>query len=818
MKKFLSIALLTLFAASAAYGQADEAIVTGTIYDENDQPVPYASVAVYDSTETNVVTGTSSDSSGTFRIDVDPGSYVLKITFLSFKPYTEPFRVASGETEDLGDITLNPTAESLGEVVVEGERSQMTMSFDRRVFDVGRDITSLGGSAINVLDNVPSITTDIDGNISLRGNESVRVLINGKPSSMVSNGVDALRSIPANMIAEVEIITNPSSKYSAEGTAGIINIILKEDKRLGLNGSVSLGTGWPQDHEVSANVNYRRGMINWFLGGSLDYRKDPEEGSSFQRFAGADTSYMYAEQTDADESEIDGNLRFGANFNFSENSVLTASVFANLEEEENREDILYTDLNYVPNGQNIGDGNIITRTDRNSVEINDEKDLDFNLDYQNEFDGDEHKLEADASFDISREKANADIEESIRQGSGDPLIQRSVDEEEEKDLRFNADYVRPLGENGKLEAGLRSDTEWMENSFLAEEQQPDGSWQAVEGEFNDNFLYREGVYAAYTNLGTEWGKFSGQIGVRLENTRIRTELSSTDEVNDQNYVNLFPTAFLNYSFNEEQSVQFSYSRRLRRPWSRMLLPFSDFSDSRTRFTGNPNLKPEFSNSYEAGYLHYWETGSLLTSFYYRHRTDVIERITEQEENQIRIYPINLATEKAWGVEFSADQDIMDGLTLTANANLFRSKSEGTYQNQVFDSEGETLTARSRLRWEISEQLNYQASLRYRGPRNTTQGRREGSTMMDSGLSYEMMEGKALLSLSVRDIFNSRNFNNTVTDDGNPNTDFYSHREFSWSTRSFSINFRYFFGNTEDRRRGGGGGGPGGGGDDMGGDF
>lgn len=809
MRKILTTAVLTLMVTTVAFGQSDEALVTGEIIDHNQQPVPYASVAVYDSSESNVITGASSDSSGTFNIEIDPGSYVLKITFLSFKPHLEPFQVGPGETEDVGEVTLTPTSETLDELIVEGERSQMTMSFDKRVFDVGRDITSLGGSAINVLDNVPSVTTDIDGNISLRGNESVRVLINGKPSSMVSDDVDALRSIPASMIKEVEIITNPSSKYAAEGSAGIINIILKDDQRLGLNGSASVGTGVPQDHEVSANINYRKGMVNWFAGGSLDYRKDPESGSSFQRFAGSDTSYMYSEQTDADESEIDGDLRFGADIHLSENEILTASVFANIEEEENREDIIYADMEYAPEALS---GDIIRRTNRNSVETANEKDVDFNLDYENKLDGDDHKLEADASLDISRENAKADIEETIQEGSGEPLIQRSLDEEEEMDLRFNAEYVRPLGENGKLETGIRSDMEWMDNSFLAEEQQADGRWQEVQGQFNDRFLYEEGVHAVYANLGSEWGDFSGQIGLRAENTHIRTELKSTGEVNDQNYLDLFPTAFLNYAFNEQQSVQISYSRRLSRPWSRMLLPFSDFSDSRSQFTGNPNLKPEFSNSYEAGYLHYWESGSILSSFYYRHRTDVIERITEQQDNVIRIFPINLATEEAWGIEFSADQKIIDGLTLTANANLYRSNSEGSYEEQTFSSETESLSARSRLRWEISDNLNYQASMRYRGPRNTTQGRRAGSTMMDTGLSYELSGGKALISLSVRDLLDSQNFNSTVTDDGNPATDFYSQREFSWSSRSFSINFRYFFGNNENRRDRNGGGPSGG--DDM----
>jgi outer membrane receptor protein involved in Fe transport len=212
------------------------------------------------------------------------------------------------------------------------------------------------------------------------------------------------------------------------------------------------------------------------------------------------------------------------------------------------------------------------------------------------------------------------------------------------------------------------------------------------------------------------------------------------------------------------------------------------------------LTPEFSNSYELGYLHYWNTGSLLTSFYHRYRTDVIERITEAQQGVTRIFPINLATEKAWGVEFSADQEIADQLNLTANANLFQSNSEGTYQSQVFSSESENFRARMRLRWEIVDGLNYQASMRYRGPSETTQGRREGMTMMDTGLSKDIMNGKAKITLNIRDLLDSQNFNYTADTDGNPNTDFYTQREFSWSSRSATISFQYFFGEQEQRRR------------------
>ncbi|MEL7833132.1 outer membrane beta-barrel family protein [Fodinibius sp. Rm-B-1B1-1] len=805
MKQLLSSLSLLLIIPIATLAQSN-ATITGTVVDEEEEAMPSTSVAVYNASESNVVTGASTKSDGSFSVNISTGNYVVKITYLSYQPFKKEIEVSEGESMDLGTIQMTPSSEELGELLVRAEKSEMQMNFDRRTFQVGQDITSLGGSAVDVLNNVPSVSTDIDGNISLRGNESVRVLINGKPSSMVSSSdVDALNSIPASMIQEVEIITNPSSRYAAEGSGGIINIILKDDQRRGLNGSAQVGGGLPEEYEGSLNLNYRVGDINWFLNGGMDYRSEPEGGSSFQRFRNpqTSTSYMYSEKTDAIESELDGDLRFGADFYLTDTQVLTASIYTSSEREENDEDIRYTDMEYREDSFN---GPVIAEYIRYNEEEGNERDIDFNLDYENKIDGDDHKLVADASFDASSEETTTNIDEEILEGNQDPLTQRATDGEEEMDFRFNAEYERPLFGDGNLEAGVRSDFEWMDNSYHAETLE-NGNWVS-EPAYTDNFTYMENVNAAFATLGYEWNSLSGQVGLRLENTRIQTEVKSTGEETNQNYLNLFPSAFLSYSFNEQQSVQVSYSRRLRRPWSRMLIPFNDFDNQRSQFTGNPDLTPEFSNSYELGYLHYWNSGSLLTSFYHRYRTDVIERITESQQGQdgtIR-RPINLATEKAWGVEFSADQEIADQLNLTANANLFRSNSNGTYQDQVFTSESENFMARMRLRWEIVDGLNYQASMRYRGPSNSTQGTREGMTMMDTGLSKDLMDGKAKLTLNIRDLLDSQNFNYTANTDGNPNTDFYTQREFSWSSRSATISFQYFFGdrdrNQQQQQRGG----------------
>src|SRR5699024_4328947 len=534
--------------------------------------------------------------------------------------------IAPGETKDFGSIIMEPKGNMLGELEVRGERSEMEMDFDRRVFNVGKDITSLGGSAVNVLDKVPSVSTDIDGNISLRGNESVRVLINGKPSSMVSNGVNALRSIPANMIKKVEVITNPSSKYAAEGSAGIINIVLRKDRRLGLNGTASAGIGYPENYEGSLNINYRRGIVNWFANGGLNYRSHPMEGNSFQRFASPDTTYMYSQNTDHDRDGLNGNLRLGADIHLSENEVLTASTYLRLDRGNSDQIRNYTDMAYDSDATNGNGSDILQRIKRSNDESRKRRNYNLKLRYDNKIDGNDHKLSAYASFDIRRNDEDTDIEETILQGSKDPLIQRSNSSEDEENFLFNIDYKRPLGENGKLEAGLRTETKWRDSGYDASTLIND-TW-IEEAEYDQKFLYMENVNAAFAEIGYEFGNFSTQLGLRAENTNIRTELKKAEDVNKQHYMNLFPSVFVNYSITDMQSVQASYSRRLRRPWSRALVPLMNIDDLRSQRVGNAELKPEFSNSFELGYLYHWSSGSVLASLYYRHRTNVIERITQ----------------------------------------------------------------------------------------------------------------------------------------------------------------------------------------------
>lgn len=794
MKKILALICMTFWITSTLYSQssASKGELKGKVLDQENKPLINATVAVYKDSESNLITGTVTDAQGNFTLELAPDEYIVTISFLSFNNHTQEIAIEADQTLDIGSISMESNEEELDAIEVQGQRSYMEMNFDSRSFNVEEDITSLGGSALDVLDNVPSISTDFEGNVSLRGNQGVQILINGRPSNLVRNGTDALSSIPSGLIEEVKIITNPSARYAANGTGGIIDIILVDGADLGFNGSIRANAGIPEDYGFGANLNYQKKNINWFMNTQVEFERQPESGSTFQSFSD-DTTYAYSEDLNNEETEKEVSVNIGADIFLKNDQILTLSTRVNLENQIEDSDINYIDYN-TPNDQvyqEAGDNwGIAQETNREVLEDQTESDFDVRAQYEKKFNkNSDHRLTADFDFEFGEENGDINFDQIVQQGSGSGLRQRTNSGEIYREGRLDIDYTQPIGEDGKFETGLRLDYEWQDNDYQVEEFQ-NGVW--VESNDNisqaDNYQYSENVNAAYAIYSGAYKPFTYQIGLRAENTQISSELDQSGISTSQNYTSLFPSAFLSYTINELNSIQASYSRRISRPRSHHLLPFVEIENERNREAGNPNLKPEFGNSFELGYLRYWETGSVLTSFYYRYRTQVIEDVSTIEDGITTETPINLATEDAWGVEFSADQELFNGLQLSGSLNIYQSNREGEYLSEIYKSETETFTSRVRLRWKISGGWNFQSYLSYRGAQRTTQGRRAGRSFVGSGLSKDLMDGKANISLNIRDLFNSRNSDREIIQPFS-----YTNSEYNWSNRSFRLNFRYNFG-------------------------
>lgn len=762
--------------------QFEEARVEGIVYNSNGEPVPGATISILLANE-ELVTGTNTSVDGEFELNVNPGNYILRITYVSYTTYEERIELVDGEVYDTGEVRLRQSTQQLDEVVVESQAAAVEMRFDRRIYRADAEVEAIGGSALDLLENIPSLETDFEGNVSLRGSDNVRVLINGRPSALLSGGTDALASIPSGSIERVEVITNPSARYDAEGDAGVINIVLKRNRLTGLNGSVSARTGIPEDHRLSTNLNSMTNNANWFGNIGLRYRDRPSERNRFQRFQSADTAYQYSQNQERVRSELRGDVRIGAEFFLTDNQTITPSAFFRIRDRDNRSDTFYRDMDMS--------GNVEREIFREDLEDEDRTNFEFDLAYEFDIGGESNqRLTADFKVDYEPETEASDLREYNQITGEDIVRQRTDNNEETTDLLFQVDYIRELGSSAEMETGIRSTARWVDNRYTVE-QLEGGVWEPFEG-FNDNFRYNQNINAAYAILSSQFGKFSAQGGLRLEQTLIETELTETGEGSEQRYLNLFPSVFLNYEFNQQNSVQLSYSRRLSRPRFRNILPFSNFRDSRNIYMGNPNLNPVFSDSYELSYLKLWDSGSVSTSVYHRYRTGVVERITELDgEGVTRRFPVNLSTQSNWGSELAVSQRLFDSLRLRASGNYYFSDTEGTYNDQLFERTTSVFFGRVRLQWEVVDGLNLQTTYRYSGPRSTTQGRRASSYGLNSGVSLELLGGDATISLSGRDLLNTRG-RSTIIEEPN----FYSEDESRWRTRSVRLNFIWRF-NTID---------------------
>jgi outer membrane receptor protein involved in Fe transport len=491
---------------------------------------------------------------------------------------------------------------------------------------------------------------------------------------------------------------------------------------------------------------------------------------------------------------MEGNINLGADIYLPADQLLTVESSINIEGEFEDREVNYTDYEVTENKVYQApqtDWNILEKTVRDVVDDQRENDFDVRALYEKTFNGNnDHSLAADLDFEFGKESEEVDLQQVVNNNTTG-VQERSFGDEIYREVRMDVDYERPLGDGGRFEAGTRITYDWEDSDYQVEIFE-NGNWTEPEDQQNitDNFQYTENVNSAYAIYSGELKPFTYQIGIRAENTRIETKLDQSGAGSNQNYLNLFPSLFLSYTLNELNSFQASYSRRISRPRSWYLLPFTEIADNRNQRTGNPNLEPEFSDSYEFGYLRYWESGSLLTSVYYRHRTQVIERVSILSDDGLinTSTPINLATEDAWGIELSADQELFNDLQLSGSMNLYRSESEGEYQNVIYANETENFTSRLRVRWRFADSWNFQTYLYYRGAQETTQGRRPSRSFVGSALSKELLDGRANISVNVRDLFNSRNWDREIIE---PNR--YTNSEFSWSSRQIRLNFRYNFG-------------------------
>jgi outer membrane receptor protein involved in Fe transport len=782
--------LFLIFVTTLSFSQnktTDNAFkVSGKITDqETNQPLEYATIILKD-LSTKKVTGGISNNKGTFTINTTKGTYNITIEFLGFEPISFNNKEIS-KNINLGTIALVTDANNLDEVEIIAEKSTVEIRLDKKIYNVGKDMTVKGGSASDVLDNIPSVTVDIEGNVALRGNENVRILINGKPSTFAS-GADALKQLPADAIQKVEVITSPSARYDAEGTAGILNIVLRKGKALGFNGSFSVNTGIPTNFGASTNLNYRTKKINYFT--SIGYNYNDAPGNAY--FKTKSNLINTIEDREYDRERKNFNSRFGLEYFLTDNSSITGSILY-------RNSDRFTDTGIHTKWQ---DTNNVTDSLKIRSELENEldKQIEFNLNFTQNFKTSGHKL----TFDLKYEDSNDDELATIYSKKTFPVIfndtiEKTTALEDQKRYLIQGDYVLPIGENAQFEAGFRSNISNQETDYVLKKEQTPGVYE-IDSKVSNLFLYDENIHALYSQYGNKYGKFSALLGLRMEVTNINVKVSGTDLDSDKKYTELFPTLNLAYELKENETLTLGYNRRVRRPRSWFINPFPSRASDNNVFQGNPDLDPSYSNGIDLGYLKKWDKITFNTSVYYNYSTNVFQffRSIDPLDSNITITsPINIASEDRFGLEFSFNYNLYKWWKLNNSFNFFRTTRDG--KNIVANSKNSSWTTRLSSRIKLPAKIEWQTTANYRGPREDFQSKNKGVISINLAFSKDILKDKGTLSLNVSDLLNSRK---RISDTQITNTTS-RYSEFQWRERQIRLNFTYRLNQKKKRSQQGG---------------
>ncbi|NND10100.1 MAG: TonB-dependent receptor, partial [Flavobacteriaceae bacterium] len=718
-----------------------EITVSGKVLDEETKlPLEYATIAFFSNRQNKIITGGITDDKGEFSIKLPTGVYDVTIEYISFKTVTLPNRNFNSDT-NIGTILLSLDVEALDAIEIIAERTTVEIKLDKKIYNVGKDLTVRGGTVSDVLDNVPSVSVDVEGNVALRGNDDVRILINGKPSGLVGlNSTDALRQLPAESIERVEVITSPSARYDAEGTAGILNIILRRSKLQGLNGAITLNTGLPFQSGISGNINYRTGDLNFFNTTGYNYREVP--GNSFSEtefFNGDDPSSFLREERDFDRIRKGLNTNFGVEWYVNESSSITTSIVYRNSDNESKTINFIDELN--------ASGSLVNRTTRLDPEVEDDKTIQYSFNYDKQFKGNsQHKL----TFAFQYEDSN-EIEASLINQDGID-VENVLTDENQEEVFMQADYVEPIGENGQWELGYRGSFQTLNTDYLVEFS-ADGNNFVNNTNLSNALDFKQHVNAFYTQYGNKLGdKFSFLLGLRMENTRITIEQITSGDFEKKDYAQLFPTVNLGYAISEDESFTLGYNRRIRRPRSRFINPFPSRSSATNLFQGNPDLDPSISDAFDLGYLNRMGKVTLNGSVYYQRARDIFSFISLDTGTTvvvggtnvpvIRRTPVNLATNNRYGGEVTVTYRPNRKFNLNGNINLFQSVTKGSFEGQVFDAENFSWFARLNAKYTLPANIDWQTRLFYRGPSETAQSKNQGIFSTDLAFSKDLFKEKA----------------------------------------------------------------------------
>lgn len=786
--RFLPIYILGCFLFFFSGVWSQQTVITGTVIDEGtNEPLPFATVVLISRASDRVLTGSTSNESGQFEIKTDSTNAYIEVRAIGMNTLVIDSIDWQHHPIELGNVLVSSGLLQVDEVNVTAERSTMEFKLDKRVFNVGKDISSTGMGALEVLNNVPSVNVDIEGNITLRGNGGVQILIDGKPSAMSDDPSKALGTLTADMIESIEVITNPSAKYEAGGTSGIINIVLKKEEKKGFNGSVSLNTGIPNNHSLGGSLNLRTNKFNFFTQFGGGYRTLPDYDKTSNRNT-HDLSRIDSKGTGYRNEQF-YNITIGADYFLNDYNTLTLSGNFAYEIEQNPSRTSFTILDTL--GNNISEYDRVEATDALNPKWQ------YDLQYKKQFrNNKEHVLQFSTLGRFFGKDQESSFTNEYISGLTTAFDQRTQTDFYQADYTFKLDYVNPLTKHITLELGSMYEINDVGNNY-AVYNLDNGIWVENSSLTND-FQYNQKVLGVYGTGSYEGEKWGIKLGLRAENTDLHTLLTNTGQENKRNYTNLFPSVHSSYKFSKKFSMQAGYSRRIFRPRLWDLNPFFNIQNNYNIRTGNPNLMPEFGDSYELTSIFYLGKVSLNASVYHLYTTDVMESVSFYEDGVNISTRANVGTNRKTGFELNGKYTPAKWFAINGDFNYGYFNRQGEFQNRNFDFKGEQWSTKFTLKFKLPAGIDLELAPNYQSSYKTVQGRVSGFASLDAGARKKLLKDKAVLSLSVRDVFASR-IRETIVDQ----PDFYVY-SFSKRGRFITLGFSYSFGKGEVMTYSGGG--------------
>ena len=763
-------------------------VISGFVIDTSHQkPVEYANVVLYSQRTKEQITGTITDENGYFRLsELRPGMYLLEIKFIGYDAFSMDSLLIrpSRSYVDLDRITINPDVLVMDGVEVFGEKPIIEFKIDKKVINVSRQFTTISGTAVDVLENIPSVSVDIEGNVSLRGSGSFNLLIDGRPSILDPN--DALQTIPASTIESIEIVTNPSARYDPDGVAGIINIITKKNKLRGISGISNLNTGLYGQYGGDFLLNFRKSRYNFYIGANINHRKMPGERSSETWTFLGDTTSFSNSNGESEWGGISKGVRGGIDINLSAADLLRFSFRYGSRSHGRSSETDYE--KWTEPGKSINRYTSINSSDRGGDFYS------LNLDYSHNFKKEDHELSSQINLrrrDMDEESCNEllDIDNLLSSG------QRSTEAGPGTRLRFKLDYVLPVNKYDRIEAGyqLRYSLSEDENSMY--KWNPESGNYDLQSDFSHLTDYMRNIQSTYLIYAGQLGAFGYQTGLRGEYTYRFIEMTGEDSTFSIDRWDIYPTFHSSYQFGGGQQMMASYTRRIRRARGWHLEPFLSWMDAYNVRVGNPGLKPQFIDSYEAGYQKTFGRSLLSLEAYYRVTHNKIERVRSIYARDIFLHTTeNVGKDYALGTELMLTLFPFKWWNLNLMGNLYNYRVEGTLNNVSFDQESFNWSARLNNTIKLGKSTRIQLSAMYHSPSVTSQGRNEGSFFTNAAVRQDFWNRKLSATLQLRDIFGS-----AVREFTSKGPRFYSYNKFRRQPRMLSFTLTYNINNYKVER-------------------